>query len=151
MALVTGRLTEGKPLVEITLADATPTPGVVTPQWTAPAFNVKPYRALLDTGADITCLCDHVIVECGLRPYGFERMVGALGPSLHATYIVRIGIVCGNQQDPDAGERSLFQLEPLEAAAIRDNQWFDLIIGTDVLSLHEFALIRGGGFSLRLY
>lgn len=151
MALVSGLLTEGKPLIEITLADATPVPAALSPLGTNSTFQIRPYRALLDTGADITCLCDHVVAECRLRPYGFERMIGALGPSLHQTYIVRIGILCGDQSDPGAADRGLFQLEPLEAAVIRDNQWFDLIIGTDVLSHHEFTLTRGGGFKLTLF
>lgn len=151
MALVSGRLTEGKPLVEITLTDATPAAARLTAQTDAMSFPVRPYRALLDTGADLTCLCDHVVAECRLRPYGFERMVGALGPSLHQTYIVSVGILCGDQDDSNAAARGLFQLEPLEAAVIRDNQWFDLIIGTDVLSAHEFTLTRGGGFKLQLF
>lgn len=151
MALVRGLLTDGKPIVPITLADATPAPRAVSAATEPAPFEVQPYRALLDTGANITCLCDHVVTERRLRPYGFERMVGALGPSLHQTYIVRIGIVCGDQSDPHGIDRGLFQLEPLEAAVIRDNQWFDLIIGTDVLSRHEFALTRGGGFLLTLY
>lgn len=151
MALVSGLLTAGKPLVEITLADATPAPAELLPQTSPSSFRIKPYRALLDTGADITCLCDHVVAECRLRPYGFERMIGALGPSLHQTYIVCIEILCGDQSDPSAADRGLFQLEPLEAAVIRDNQWFDLIIGTDVLSKHEFTLTRGGGFKLTLF
>lgn len=150
MALVSGLLTEGKPLVDITLADATPEPTELSAQSNASSFQVRPYRALLDTGADITCLCDHVVAECRLKPYGFERMIGALGPSLHETYIVQIGILCGDPSDPDA-DRGLFQLEPLVAAVIRDNQWFDLIIGTDVLADHEFSLTRGGGFRLKLF
>jgi hypothetical protein len=108
MALVSGQLTEGKPLVEITLEDATPSAPSLAPQFNASPFSIRPYRALLDTGADITCLCDHVVSECRLRPYGFERMIGALGPSLHQTYIVRIGIVCGDQDDPEASYRGLF-------------------------------------------
>jgi len=151
MALVKGLLTDGKPIVEITLADATPAPREVSAADEATPFQVRPYRALLDTGATITCLCDHVVTECKLRPYGFERVIGALGPSLHQTYIVRTGIVCGDLSDPHGVDRGLFQLEPLEAAVIRDNQWFDLIVGTDVLSRHEFALTRGGGFTLTLY
>lgn len=151
MARASGILIEGKPLVEITLADATPSPGIVGPQAPQSSFNVRHYRALLDTGADITCLCDHVVAECKLRPYGFERMMGALGPSLHQTYIVRIGILCGDAHDRSSmAGRGLFQLEPLEAAVIRDNQWFDLIIGTDVLSQHEFTMTKGGGFRLDL-
>ena len=151
MAQVIGRLIEGKPIVEITLADALPAPPEISTHGLNNAFHVHQFRALLDTGADITCLCDHVVAECRLKAYGFERMIGALGPSLHATYIVRIGILCGDQNDPDSSDRGLFQLEPLEAAVIRDNQWFDLIIGTDVLANHEFKMIRGGGFQLDLY
>lgn len=151
MALVTGRLIEGKPIVDITLADATPAPSAVSAHARAARFQVHPYRALLDTGADISCVCDHVIAELRLRAYGFVRMIGAHGPSLHTTYIVRIGIVCGDQQAPERAERGLFQLEPLEAAQIKTNSWFDVIIGTDVLSQHEFSLQRGGGFSLTLF
>lgn len=124
MALVTGLLTEGKPLVEIVLADATPLPGAVAPQASAIPFTVRPYRALLDTGADITCLCDHVVAECRLRPIGFQRMIGALGPSLHGTYIVRIGILCGDQ-DLSADEgRSLFNLSHWRLPS------FEIIIGS---------------------
>lgn len=149
MAQVTGLLIEGKPIVDITLADATPRPGTVTAQPAAQPFNVTPYRALLDTGADISCVCDHVVHERRLRAYGFERMIGANGPSLHTTYIVRIGIVCGDQTDA-TGPKTLYQLEPVEACAIRDNRWFDVIIGTDILRQHEFALTKGGGFRLTL-
>lgn len=149
MAQVTGRLIEGKPIVEVTLADALPRPQEVGFQG-SPTFNVRPYRALLDTGADITCLCDHVVSECKLKQVGFEKMVGALGASLHETYIVRIGILTGDTSD-DSSERGLFQLEPLEAPCIRDNQWFDILIGTDVLAHHEFSLTRGGMFRLSLF
>lgn len=150
MALVTGRLTKGKPIIEVTLADALPTAGRVEPQVQAHAFNIRPFRALLDTGADVTCVCDHVVADCRLRAHGFMRMIGALGPSLHTTCIVRVGIVCGDQQGGDEAARGLFQLEPLEAAQIRDNSWFDVLIGTDVLSQHEFTLTKGGGFRLLL-
>lgn len=151
MGLVTGRLIEGKPIIDITVADALPAPPEVGAVGAPAPFNVREYRALLDTGADITCLCDHVVSECKLRQIGFERMIGAVGPSLHSTHMVRIGILLGNQDDPNNSQRGLFQLEPLIAASIRDNQWFDLIIGTDVLSQHEFSLTRGGGFRLQLF
>ena len=151
MALVTGRLTEGKPIIEITLSGTAATMGAVGPWQDGATFDVQPYRALLDTGADITCVCDREISARRLRPFGFIRMTGAHGPSLHTTYIVRVGIVCGDQGGDDHVERSLFQLEPLEAAQIKDNSWFDVIIGTDVLASHEFSLTRGGGFRLELF
>lgn len=153
MPQASGLLCEGKPLIEVTIADAMPIPGEVSPQATHISFSLRPYRALLDTGADITCVCDHVIAECKLRPYGFLRMIGGLGPSLHTTHIVRLGILCDDQNDfegqLDAG-KSLFQLDPLEAAAIRDNQWFDVLIGTDIIAQHELTLTKGGGFRFTL-
>lgn len=151
MAQVIGRLIDGKPLVDVTVADALPFPPEVSAYGSTSAFAVRHYRALLDTGADISCVCDNVVRECRLRQAGFIRMVGAVGPSLHATHIVRVGIVTGNMEDPDDGPRGLFQLDALEASAIRENQWFDLILGTDVLREHEFALTRGGGFKLSLF
>jgi hypothetical protein len=151
MPQVTGTLFEGKPLIHVTIADALPAPQCVSPQAIAEPFSVHHYRALLDTGADITCLCDNVIAECRLRPYGFIRMVGGLGPSLHDTHIVRLGILCGDDTAPHVDQqRGLFQLEPQEAAAIRQNRWFDVIIGTDIISQHELTLTKGGGFRFTL-
>lgn len=151
MALVIGQLIDGKPIIDVTVADALPSPVVVSPQSAPATYAVRQFRALLDTGADLTCLCDNVVRECGLRQAGFIRMVGGQGPSLHTTHIVRVGIVTGNMVEPDGVPRSIFQLEPLEAAAIRENGWFDIIIGTDVLRQHELAFTRGGGFRLELY
>ncbi|MEO0462542.1 MAG: hypothetical protein AAF127_05390 [Pseudomonadota bacterium] len=151
MAQVTGTLIEGKPIVDITLADALPAPPEVSSVSEVNSFSVRQYRALLDTGADITCICEHAVRESGLKQYGFERMIGAVGPSLHETYIVKIGILLGDSDDADRLINGLFQLEPLVAAKIKDNKWFDLIIGTDILRNHEFALTRGGGFRLELF
>lgn len=152
MAQVSGTLVEGKPLIYVTVADALPLPPEVSAQCDPINFQVHQYKALLDTGADITCLCDNVVRECRLKPYGFERMVGAVGPSLHDTHIVKLGIVCENASNPgfDNEPRGLYQLEPIEAVAIRENRWFDVIIGTDIISQHELRLTKGGGFTLVL-
>ena len=148
MPLVSGTLVEGKPLIYVTVADALPAPPEVSAQSNPISFQVHHYKALLDTGADITCLCDNVVRDCSLQLHGFIRMVGGVGPSLHDTHIVRLGILCENAAEPGFQNetRSLFQLEPIEAAAIRENRWFDIIIGTDILSQHELRLTKGGGF-----
>lgn len=151
MALVIGQLVNGKPIIDVTVADVLPAPiGVERTSGSTP-FQIKNYRALLDTGADVTCLCDNVVRECRLGQAGFIRMVGAVGPSLHATHIVRLGVVTGDMVAPDSGIRGIFQLDPLEAAAIRENNWFDIIVGTDVISQHELTLTRGGGFRFELF
>lgn len=152
MPQVSGTLFEGKPLIHVTVADALPAPPVVGPQSSPVSFSVHQFRALLDTGADITCLCDNVIRECRLRVAGRMRMVGAVGPSLHDTHIVRLGILCGEVHDHGPGNHmsGLYQLEPIEAVAIRENRWFDVIIGTDIISQHELRLTKGGGFTFIL-
>ena len=153
MPQVSGTLFEGKPLIRVTIADALPSPPEVSPQAEPLPFPIRPYRALLDTGADITCLCANVIAECRLKPYGFVRMIGGSGPSLHDTHIVRLGILCGDQGEyagEDEQPRGLYQLEPQEAAAIRANSWFDVIIGTDIISQHDLHLTKGGGFIFSL-
>lgn len=152
MPQVSGTLIEGKPLIYVTVAEALPAPPEVAAESTPVQFQVHQYKALLDTGADITCLCGNVVRECRLRPHGFIRMVGGLGPSLHDTHIVRLGIVCEHSNEPGFNNeaRGLYQLEPVEAAAIRENRWFDIIIGTDILSQHELRFTRGGGFVLEL-
>ena len=148
--MTTGQLFDGKPIIDITLADALPAPAEVDPFSRTAELNLREYRALLDTGADITCVCKHVVTDMGLRSVGYERMIGATGPSLHATYLVGIGIILSQGVD-DSNQRGIFQLEPLVAAEIKSNQWFDLIIGTDILANHEFSLTRGGGFRLKLF
>ena len=50
-----------------------------------------------------------------------------------------------------SNHRSLYQLPAaLEAAEIGANKWFDLIIGMDVISQHEFNFTKGGGFRFKL-
>lgn len=151
MAQATGLLLEGKPIIEIAIADALPNPRSVEPSLDVKPMPLRHYRALIDTGADITCLCDRVVREGKLAPSGMIQMTGGNGPSLHRTFVVQIGIWCAEPADfegDDQVTKTLFQLEGLEAAEIRDNQWFDVIIGTDVLIHHDFHLKRGGEFIL---
>ena len=80
-------------------------------------------------------------------------MIGSSGPSLHDTHIVRLGILCGDQGEfaqADDQLRGLYQLEPQEAAAIRENSWFDVIIGTDIIRQHDLRFTKGGGFIFSL-
>jgi hypothetical protein len=153
MAQATGLLLEGKPIIEIAIADALPTPRSVGPSLDANPLPLRHYRALIDTGADITCLCDRVVREARLAPYGMIKMTGGNGPSIHRTFIVQIGVWCGELGEFEGDgqvTKTLFQLDGLEAAEIRDNQWFDVIIGTDVLVRYDFHLKRGGEFTLTL-
>lgn len=155
MPQMIGSLLNGKPIVEVAITQAPPFPGAVAPRLDAASFPVRHYMALIDTGADITCVCDHVVYECGLRSYGLANLIGGNGGNKHSTHIISLGIFCEDHHDFD-GEpqiiKSLFQLpNPIDVVSIRDNSWFDVIIGTDILINHEFRLTRGGGFVLELF
>lgn len=153
MPRTSGLLHEGKPIVQVGLADAVAVPSAVAPIAVAASFRLRTYRALIDTGADVSCVCDAVIRECALRQTGFMMITGGAGQNRHATYIVKLGVWCESSHDFE-GEpqvaRTLYQLDdPLEVVAIRDNAWCDIIIGTDVISQHELR-IKKNEFTLIL-
>ena len=154
MPQITGSLLNGKPIVSVALTDAVPRPHDVGPRAVDFAFPVREYRALLDTGADITCLCDHVIQECSLRPFGLINMTNGNGNNSHMSHILHLGVWCEEISDfegqPEV-KRTLFQLpDALQAAAIRNNSWFDVIIGTDIISQHQLTMMKGGKFNFTL-
>jgi len=154
MVQTTGLLSEGKPIIEIAIADAIPNPSSVSPFSTEQKFPLRYYRALLDTGADITCLCERVVRETNLSPYGMMNMTSGMGTAPTITYIIQLGIWCQEPLDFEGDgqfTRTLFWLEEAyEAPRIKDNQWFDVIIGTDILSQYDFHLRKGGEFTLTL-
>lgn len=154
MPQITGSLLDGKPIVSVALSQALPVPSAVGPQVGSLNFDIREYRALIDTGADITCLCDHVVRECRLEPFGIINMTSGNGENRHMSHLIHLGIWCEEMSDFEGQndvKRTLYQLpDALVAASIRDNAWFDVIIGTDVISQHEFTLKKGGTFELNL-
>lgn len=150
MPQITGSLFEGKPIVSVAVAEALPQISPVGPQQAAPGFHIKEYRALLDTGADITCVLPHVVKECFLVSRGLVTMTSGIGKYDHMSYLIRLGIWCEEVVDVDGDlevSRTLYQIPgEHEAAEIRANSWFDLIIGMDIISQHELNFTRGGGF-----
>ena len=154
MPQISGRLTDGKPIVQIAVAKSVPTPTGVSAVAAPVEYNIRHYRALLDTGANITCICQRVVEECGLRQYGLVQMSGAVGLNLHPSYIIRMGIWCEDQHDFEGVaqvSQVLYQLpNVIEAARIQDNSWFDIIIGTDIISEHTLTFFKGGSFQMVL-
>lgn len=154
MPQIVGSLLDGKPLVTVALSDAVPRPTSVTPNGGSTSFEITEYKALLDTGADITCLCQHVVHEQRLSPLSMVNMTSGNGQNHVMSYLVHLGVWCEEPVDID-GElevrRSLYQFpDPLQAAVIQNNQWFDVIIGTDLISQHELTMMKGGKFRFTL-
>jgi hypothetical protein len=152
MVQATGRLSDGKPIIDVVVVESIVSQPESDSAYTNLALPVRPYRALIDTGATISCVCKHVVKSMNLRPYGRIPMIGSTGQSFHKTYIVTLGLMYGweGQADYAPNPTSFYQIDPGEVAEIENNAWFDLIIGTDILTRFTFTLRKGGAFSLDL-
>lgn len=152
MVQTTGRLSDGKPIIDVVIVDSVGQSVDPLPYHSIPTIPVRPFRALIDTGASISCVCKHVAISMNLRPYGRIPMIGSTGQSYHRTFIITLGLMCGGNDSIETGAApsSLFQIEPGEVAEIENNSWFDLIIGTDILTRFTFTLHKGGDFKLDL-
>ena len=151
MVQVTGTLSNGKPIIDVSISRALSYDQSLIPLYSKPVLPLRPYRALIDTGADITCICDQVVKDVGLKAHAMTSMTGANGRSTHRVFMVNVSIWCSTVSDfegQNLESRSLYQIEAVEAAEIRNNSWFDLIIGTDILSKFSFSLKKGGDFIL---
>jgi hypothetical protein len=152
MVQATGRLSDGKPIIDVVIIESIAPKVEFSSPPVARSLPVRPYRALLDTGATISCICKHVVKSMQLRPYGRIPMIGSTGQSYHRTYIITLGLMYGGDETAGYGAdpSSLYQVDAGEVAEIENNNWFDLIIGTDILTRFTFTLHKGGSFTLDL-
>lgn len=127
---------------------ALPKNGPVAATAQAEPFNIIQCRALIDTGADGTSIVRSLARTSGFRSLGKRPVVGVGGSNFHRTWAVYLGFFPEEVQnlDQQGGPRILD--EPLLAVEIPDNQWFEVIIGRDVLNQCDFSLKRGGDFEL---
>lgn len=101
-------------------------------------------RALLDTGADGTSVCKSVAMAAKLTPYGKMQVVGIGGQNYHRTWGLHLGFFADENAPPFVLD------EPLLAVEIPDNNWFEVIIGRDILTKGTFIMRPGGEFELEL-
>lgn len=133
---------------------ALPRAGEVSAVHHAPQFHVTRFRALLDTGADGTSICSHVARSQNLVQMGRRTVIGIGGPNKHFTWSAFLGFFFPQDADfeGDAAQSTGFFMVPdaLLAVEIPDNQWFDVLIGRDILTQFDFTIKRGGIFELNL-
>jgi hypothetical protein len=139
MPRITGNCGKEKPIISVGVLPALPTPSTLSNVGEVSEFAVIQCRALIDTGADGTSLCTMLARSSGLKSYGKRAVIGINGQNYHRTWGLYLGFF----------SPTLHILpEPLLAIEIPDNQWFEVIIGRDVLQLCDFTLKRGGDFEL---
>jgi hypothetical protein len=152
MPRLTGNCGREKPIVSVGVLPALPAPQEVDAVSGSNSLSVIQCRALLDTGADGTSICSMLARSSQLRSYGKRTVVGINGQNYHRTWGLYLGFfVPTMSQAPGlAIEATAFHImpDPLLAIEIPDNQWFEVIIGRDILQLCDFTLRRGGAFEL---
>ena len=152
MPLLTGNCGKEKPIVSVGVMPALPVPTEVGAVSASPSLSVIQCRALLDTGADGTSICRMLAQSSQLRSYGKRPVIGINGQNYHRTWGLYLGffIPAAALQGSLSTTTPLFHIlpEPLLAIEIPDNQWFEVIIGRDILQQCDFSLKRGGTFEL---
>ena len=149
-----GDCRSGKPIIKIGVLPALPVAPDVRPYFAAPEFKVFQCRALLDTGADGTSICQTLANSSGLRSYGKRAVIGVGGQNYHKTWGLRLGFFIPPNEgvgQSDTNDDALHVYpQTLLAIEIPDNQWFEIIIGRDILLECEFSMKRGGTFELTI-
>lgn len=113
---------------------------------------IQEYRALIDTGAQRTCLTRKTIVTESLVPHSKKPIQNVNDAHLHGLYWANLGFWAERlEDDGSSGERTYFALPaPVEVIDIANNNWFDAIIGMDILQHYDLRFEGSGSFHLRL-
>jgi hypothetical protein len=147
MPILTGECGKEKPLVAVGVLPALPRPVDMGMQHQTSGLQITQCRALLDTGADGTSISSILARSSGLRSYGKQSVIGVNGQNYHRTWGLYLAFFVPNAN----GQPSPHILSnPLLAIEIPDNQWFEIIIGRDILQQCNFSLRRGGTFELEI-
>jgi hypothetical protein len=149
MPLLTGNCGKEKPIVSVGVMPALPVPAEVGAISGAHSIPLIQCRALLDTGADGTSICRLLAQSSHLRSYGKRSVIGINGQNYHRTWGLYLGFfIPAISQQQTLSPTFHILPEPLLAIEIPDNQWFEIIIGRDILQQCDFSLKRGGTFEL---
>lgn len=147
MLRISGNCGSEKPIIRVGIMSALPNNSPVSAREQPEPFTIVQCRALIDTGADGTSIVRSLARTSGFRSLGKRSVIGVGGSNFHRTWAVYLGFFPDETQSTQQGGLRILD-EPLLAVEIPDNQWFEVIIGRDVLSQCDFSLKRGGDFEL---
>ncbi|MGX7896158.1 aspartyl protease family protein [Tsuneonella sp. HG222] len=144
MPLIRGDAGGDKPIIRVALIPALARPSEVDAKSQINSLEMLECRALLDTGADGTSVSRSAAQAAKLRSYGKMPVVGIGGQNYHRTWGLYLGLFSGGNSPP------FVISEPLLAVEIPDNNWFEVIIGRDILNKGTFIMRPGGTFEFEL-
>lgn len=154
MPVIRGTCANGKPILDIVLAPMINAAGVVESNPSMGSFHMTPLKALLDTGADGTSISSSIARSHHLTSLGRRDVIGISGPSRPRTWGIYVGFLFSSNSEFDGEQhtsQSIYAVpDPKIAVEIPPNQWFDVIIGRDILLMYDFYLKRGGEWELTL-
>lgn len=108
---------------------------------------------LLDTGATATGIRVELAEELMLPPRGQRRINTANDLIMASEYLLRIGFVCGNYNDPNfiADQQQPYVLEDqILGFELQRGFAYPLLIGMDILGAGDLKITRDGQASLSL-
>lgn len=102
---------------------------------------------LLDTGATGTGIRQDLAEELSLAPKGQRRVHTANGMIIASEYLIRIGFVCGDYNDPDfvPDQQQPYVLDDqILGFELQRGFGYPLLIGMDVLGSSDLSISRSG-------
>jgi hypothetical protein len=153
MLVARGTIENRQAILRLGLQPLVPAAPPVGPSAAPVQIPIREYRALIDTGAQRTCLTKATVAKERLIAHGKRPIQNVHSANVHRLFYVNLGFWCDDPAPLGAQEshKSYFALpEPTEAIDIASNNWFDAIVGMDVLSRYDLTIERTGHFQLRL-
>jgi hypothetical protein len=152
MLVVRGKLEHRQAVIEIGIQPFVPAPTEVNGLDVPMEIMINPYRALIDTGAQRTCLTQKTINTEGLLCHGKRMLRNVHSDAMHRLHHANIGFWANGRTDiVDEVNKSYYAWDrPIEVMNIADNEYFDAIIGMDVLENFTLKFEKGGSFEIVL-
>jgi len=152
MLVARGIIEQRQAILKIGFQSFVPETYEVSPTQPHIELPVQEYRGLIDTGAQRSCLTRRTIAIESLVPHAKKPIQNVNDTHPHRLYWAHLGFFA--ERISDDGEeqgRTYFSLpEPVEVIDIANNNWFDAIIGMDILQRYELRFEGDGSFYLQL-
>jgi hypothetical protein len=98
-------------------------------------------QALVDTGATASGIDEKLAAQLGLRTSGKRPLHSAQGQGHAERYVFRIGIF---PDDHDPATNLPYVFQDIYGFGLKGSEYFDVLIGMDILRQCDFSMTRDG-------